>query len=484
MTAKQIPATTVLLLLTAAILPADPAGPCGRIFYLVETDNGVKVESTDLAQGAAAVLADPSIITLLIPFSPGSKSGDLSRPGDRGKPLAVRCSDGRISSSLIGPDGGVLRELPPYDTARAREVDLRVNVTAHDGSQWAYRIRGWDRVVTDSGPVLDMFAGRIPLGPGDYSITVETLAPRVRPDIAGRAQLALVDDWLTVEAVLPGGKRARLLLDLGATTSVLVSGVLPEGTEIAPYRMVEYSDEGRREFDAVVPGAGGLTGGLSGTVALQGVRIGDLVIDELEAVIIEQFPQKIAELGLDGIIGIDQLRRAGRLLIGPSPSAEGRLLTLGDSIGRLPPADHEIPFTEADNKLFFKGTVNGLEVNFILDSGAMQTSIDPTVAAKTSPPVISTGKAGVGAGIDGTPIEMKAAEAETLTVGSCRLADFPLLLAELDVLAGLGLAGNAGLLGADFIARFEQVEFDFEKQVMRLWERPKSGRPATPVTSG
>jgi hypothetical protein len=484
MSTKHVLAMTVLMLLTSVMLPAEPAGRCGRIFYLVETADGVKVESTDLDEGAATVLADPSIITLLIPFSPGSKSGDLSRTGDRGKPLAARCSDGRISSSLIGPDGGVLRDLPSYETALARDVDLRVNVTTHDGRQWACRIHGWDRVVADDGPVLDMFSGRIALEPGDYSITVETLAPQAEPDIAGQAPLVLVDDWLTVDAVLPGGKQARLLLDLGATTSVLVAGVLPEGTEIAPYRMVEYSDEGRREFDAVVPGAGGLAGGLTGTIVLQGVRIGDLVIDELEAVVIEQFPEKIAETGLDGIIGIDQLRRAGRLLIGPSPSDEGRLLTLGDRIGPLPPAGHEIPFTEADNKLFFKGAVNGLEVDFILDSGAMQTSIDPAAAAKTSPPVSATGKTGIGAGIDGTPIEMKEAQAETLTVGSCRLADFPLLLAELDVLTGLGLAGNAGLLGADFLARFERVEFDFEKQVMRLWEQPENGRPADPVTSG
>lgn len=469
--AMGIAALIIFSSFAAAIAAETPDG-CGRCFYLVETDGGVEVESTDLAQGTATVLADPSIITLLIPFSPGSKSGDLSRPDDRGKPLAVRCVDGRISSSLIGPGGAVLRELPSYETANAGKVDLRVNVTAHDGAQRVFRILRWDRVVADGGPVLDMFAGRIPLEPGDYSITVETLAPRVSPDIAGQAPLVLIEDWLTVDAVLPGGRRARLLLDLGATTSVLVSGVLPEGTEITPYRMVEYSDRGRREFDAVVPGAGGMAGGLSGTVALQEVRIGDLELDELQAVVIDQFPEKIAERGLDGIIGIDQLRRAGRLLIGPSPTDGGRLLTLGDRIGHLPPADHEIPYTEADNKLFFEGSVNGLDVDFILDSGAMQTSIDPAVAAKASPPITPTGKTGVGAGIDGTPIEMKEAEAEALTVGSCRLVNFPLLLAELDVLAGLGLAGNAGLLGADFLAGFERVEFDFEKQIMRLWKRP------------
>lgn len=466
---KSLLITAVMSLAAVVALAADLPGKTHRVFYLAEMDGKVSVESLVIAEGETTVLKDDRIISFIIPFAPGSKSGDLSSRSDRGRPISIRCRNGMIEASLRNPDGSLLRDLPAFELAEARQLDVRINITAHDGSQSAQRILGWETVVADHGPVLDMFAGRVPMNPGDYSIMIETLAAERHPDLKGVIPLVPIDHWLTADATLEGGRRVRLLLDLGATTSALDARALPAGTVVTPYQMVEYSDKGRLVSDAVVPGAGGMTSNISGTASLLSVGIGDLVLTELPVVVIEKFPEQIAEKGVDGILGIDQIRQAGRIVIGPASSGNGRVLRLGDSIGRLPPADHAIPFTEADNKLFFKGTVNEAPVDLILDSGALQSVLEPSIIGSVTTPLRETGTRHTGTGLDGTPIEMKEVEADELSIGDCRMEDFRLLLANLPVLATMGLTGEAGLLGADFFSRFERIEIDFTNKRMRLW---------------
>jgi len=471
MNSKLMLAAATMLLATLGTMVAKSTAGGGRAFYLAETDAGARVQSIDIAEGETKVLAGAPVISIIIPFTPGSKSGDLSGRDDRNRSVAIRCRNGRIEPMVIGPDGSVLRELPAFELAEARQVDMRINITTADGSRSAYRISRWDSVTADHGPVLDMFAGKIPLKPGGYSITTETLAAEELPDLSGAVPLVPIDHWLTADALLVDGRTVRLLLDLGATTSVIAAGALPEGTVVTPYRMVEYSDEGRQESDVVIPGAGGMTSNICGTASLAGVQIGDLVLEDLPAVVLEKFPEAISRKGLHGILGIDQLRRAGRLAIVPGMPG-GRRLLLGDRIGERPAPDHTVPFTEADNKLFVSGTVNGTPVDFILDSGAARSVIEPATAAAAPTPLRDAGLRSDAVGLDGTPIENREMVADRLVVGGCRLEEFPVMVSDLHVLSTIGLSGSAGLLGADFLSRFERVEIDFGARTMSLWELP------------
>ena len=122
----------------------------------------------------------------------------------------------------------------------------------------------------------------------------------------------------------------------------------------------------------------------------------------------------------------------------------------------------ELPVTMAGLRPVIKAQINGIDANFIVDSGAFYSLLSQAGAAqyklRLAPVPINLIVSGVGGG---------AADVSLTTVKVFTLAGFPLKNIEF-LVAGREFGGGAvGLLGQN-ILRAGDVEYDLAKRVIRL----------------
>ncbi|MHC5211809.1 MAG: aspartyl protease family protein [Planctomycetota bacterium] len=466
---------SILLTLAAAFFPfGAPLIPSDApVFVVVQRDGDLVVERRDVAPNETLLLectADSGVVDVILPPGTGG-SGSIATAGQGGT-IAVHFDGDGLQATRSTPDGKSWQG-PRVLLEDLRAYLIRVCLTAGDGKGWAFVISDYERVRRDDiGPVIDLFAGKVPLGPGAYSLYTDTVRLHTGEPVHGEAPLQR-SGHLFVEGTIPGGGTGTFVLDTGGAMTAMDRSMLPEGTEVTESQMVQYSQAGRELLKFAPGGAGGTVQGVNGHADLPELRFGELVFTDASVAVFDEFPQ-IFDRPVVGILGLDQLRRArcatlalsgeaGTLRLGPAPS-DAPSAAQGERID-------EMPFTLVNGHLMVRAAVNDTPVSLILDTGSPGLLLDD--AAATSAGVVTDAEQASDArGLDEAPLRLVPATAETATLGDTRIEAPTLRVGPLPVFDSMrGSGQNVGLLGNALLARFDRCEIDFAAGCVRLVSR-------------
>jgi hypothetical protein len=443
------------------LVPVVRRGPQGFTLGIETVEEG----------GAVALFTqgDSRVIAPIIPVGPGV-SGDIVKASETDV-LLLRCVDGVIRVMSTPPDGGVAEERMRGQAEDLTRYTLRVNIVAQDGEEAAFQLSN-GTVTPADGPVLNMFGGMVPLEAGDVVLTTQVSEPagdRV-PELEGSVELVSVGPYAGVPAILPGNREGRFILDLGASRSLVARTFLDQATPVEPMVAVEHSAQGVRELAGSAQAAGGKAQGVGSLAKVPWVRVGSQELEDFQPVVLDE-PFEVAGEAIQGILGLDVLRRAGRVVGNfgrPEGPAELRL-------GGEPLEDAmEIPLQEVRGLLFVEGRLGDLPVLFLLDSGARQ-SIIPEALARREGMAISQEAVDSLMGLDRNPIPFRGLQAPPLKVGGLELPNAGFITGPIPVLDALGIREDAAILGQPFFKALGTVEIDFEKGVLRVPGPSKSG---------
>jgi len=451
------------MLITLFLVSCQAADSGNSFFYLVETNSGIEIKSTTIPAGEMVTFNDPSIITFVLPFGIG-QSGDLVKRSEEKSPFTVLNTGEEFKVTIKKPDGSE-RALPPVKLADLATYDMRINVSGVKHKK-VFILNGYHDPTVDTGPVLDMFAGMIPMQKGDYSITTETERHQEIAHVYGSAPLEIVDGMLIVKGTLSNGTTGDFIVDLGAGTSGIFKDYLPEDAEITKLTAIEYSDKGTRELPGTMGGAGGNVESFLGSTVLSSLTVGDITFDDVSA--------NVVDGGLDigdrvtlGIIGLDLLQRADIIAFGYGDNPRLELLPKSEvTPGDIPP----IRFTIASDHIFIAAQLDGVDFPLVLDTGARGSIISREIANRAKL-IFEEGTGKQFKGLDGNPIPAQRTRIRKLTLDRAVFEKVPAHAANLEVLKTLGVSDQGGLLGADFLDRFNRIEVDFTTMTIRMWEK-------------
>lgn len=454
--------STRWLLAVALLIPARSDAQC-RVWRIEREAAVIRLASSLLADGQTEVLSpDGTTLVSVVVVTGEGQSADMVAPSTVSR-LITRCQDDTLRVLVQRSDQS------PREVMRLARQDLTrlrvgVHITGADGAKARWRIDGWERATTESGPVLDLFQGRVPIPANGHAIvTVVEGVPRGDDDtLSGSADMRWESGYplLTLHATRPW----RAVLDLGAATTIVRRDALGADITLRDATMRQVSSAGVETLSLSGDGAGGaMTGFQSAT--LPSVAFGSVRLTDLDVLVLNTLPS-VGGAPLDAILGLDVLRWAGRVRL--SRAGDSWTLALGrtlPSVGRE--ASAELALRNAGALVGVVAQVDGTESFLILDSGTPHTVLS-TGAARDARLISAPIRGPAPRGLDGRPLAMSEGTARTLTLGSVVLRDVAVRIADLPVLAKLGQE-HVGLLGGDVLSRFAVIEVDFVTERLRLW---------------
>ncbi len=99
-----------------------------NFFLIKEVRNEVHIEKVTLTEGQVQVFNDESLLSYVMVFSPGSKSGELIQQSQRVNGIVTQFSNSTIKVSILNKDG-TQREMPVIDLKDATNSVVRFNIT-------------------------------------------------------------------------------------------------------------------------------------------------------------------------------------------------------------------------------------------------------------------------------------------------------------------------------------------------------------------
>lgn len=125
-----------------------------------------------------------------------------------------------------------------------------------------------------------------------------------------------------------------------------------------------------------------------------------------------------------------------------------------------------------------KGKINGMEANFIIDTGASRSVFDPTVITRFVESPQFKKKPGLTAGVGGSDLDTSTFIIDTLTLGDIELHDYEAVALDLENIhetyQKLKLPAIDGIIGGDLLYRLKAT-LNYRLRKIRLTKpRPKS----------
>ena len=441
-------------------------------FFLIKEENKeVIIEKVELTEGQVQVFKDENLLSFVMIFPAGSKSGELIQKTQRIKGIVARYTKGKIKISILNIDGSQ-KEMPDIDIDKAINTNVKLSVTGANGYKKIYIIEKYDKIKEDDGPVLDMFAGKIPLNPGDYSFFIECFEAKESKFINGSTSYEIFHDWITIMCKMPDGKLARFVVDFGASTTVIPRKLLSANAKVSGLKMVEYSANGKKTSDAVMPGASGTVDNIAGITILDEFSFGNIVLTDFKVTVLNKFPKVFNDLGIKGILGRDILKETDLIEINNLNNENPeKNIVFTKKEKKFFDATYEIPFKIAGGYLFMDGKINNNKVSFLFDSGSGNSWISSDFLKENYIPYkIIEQNNKTTYGLDGKGIEYKSIEVENIQIGHVNYNNMQFEMGKIFVLENLGIINNAGLLGMNFLFNYKKIVFDFRKNVVLLWE--------------
>lgn len=106
-----------------------------------------------------------------------------------------------------------------------------------------------------------------------------------------------------------------------------------------------------------------------------------------------------------------------------------------------------------------KGKINGLEANFLIDTGASRSVFDPTVITRFIENPKFEKKEGITAGVGGNDLESSTFIINTLSFGDIEIKDYEAVALDLEnvheTYQKLGLPAIDGIIGGDLLYRLK-----------------------------
>jgi hypothetical protein len=483
-------APAVLALLGGLHLTAPALGADCPLFVLQRDGTGYRIARQTVPEGGARLLdsnPDTGIIAAILPPAPGGSGSVESLAG--GRTIQAACNGREIRLAITLPDGKTHQ--PPGRTLDdLSRYDVRVSVTSAEGARAAFRISRYSAVDRDEiAPVLDPFAGAVPLQEHDYVVFTQTFRHRAGAGVTGQTAVAYDGQYLVTRGAVTGGPEGDFLIDLAAGTSVLTRTALPAGTAIEEASMTEYSTKGVRKLAYSVQGATGDVSGFLGLARLPGLQLGSLRLPAAKVPVMEELP-RIGGREIAGILGTDLLFEADRIVLRYGPDGLLRLASTDDAEapGRGAARDGkalQVPFSLVDGKVFLKGRVKDLTVHFILDTGSPTNLLDRRAADALGLELDGDSGRTV-RGLDGEGTLVRRSILPELVLGEATFREIPVETGDLVVLQAIRHGQYPGLIGNAFLSRFRQVELDLEQGVMRLEPvpDPEAAPASRPGSSG
>lgn len=440
------------------------AGAQACPLYVLERSEGVfEVRREEVADGEALVYTQgPRFIGLILPWSAGV-SGNVVQASAGPTATAVRCAAGTLRVT-IQSQGAAPRVLPDVEAASLRRYRIRVNVFPHRGSPSVFIITPNGAVSRDTlGPPTDMFRGQVPLGEGDVSITTEVRDAVTNSAVTGSADLRREGPYFVAALTAAGGGSGDVIVDLGASRTVITRAMLPPGIIPRPLVAVEYGPGGQRERAGTTEALGGEVGGIS-AAQIPSLEMGTLRFSDASVHVIDTLPT-IAGLTLGGVIGTDLLGQAPITRLESTP-AGGRVLL--DTMSTDAVAVLQLPFTQVGGLIVLTARAGEHRIPLILDTGARSTLLSPS-AARALQLTPSTTR-DTFRGLDGREIEAWRTTIPRLDFGSGHIDSLVANVASLAVLERMGVP-DGGLLGQNIWERFAALEIDWRQQVVRFYAR-------------
>ena len=439
----------------------------GYVFALRKTDAGLTIEKVDLVEGQVQVFMctpQAGYIDIVLPVAPGG-SGNVARLADQAT-LIARYADGAVQVTTRLANGKEWKR-PPRQLDDLRDCDIRVSVTGHDGTKQAFVIAGYEEVLEDTiGPVIDMFAGAVPLQPGDYVVCTDTYRSRIDSPVYGQAPVEY-SEYLFVRGRLADGTEGEFALDLGAAETVVAKAFVPGDVTIAESSVAQYSPAGKKLLSYEPEGATGKVQTFVGHATLPTLQFGGLKFADASVAVIEDLPT-LAGHQVVGILGMDLLRRAEVLSLGlPGAGANTPFVRLARQADPAGGEAIELPFATVNTHTFIKSEVNGIPVALLFDTGSPDCVLDGP-AAQAAGVAIKSDRPDAG-GLDKGAVRVAAATVKKLRLGDRDFADVDVSVSSLPIFANLRVNDQSvGLIGNTLLAKFSRLDLDFGRRVVRL----------------
>jgi len=441
-----------------------------NFFLIKEQNNEVVIDKVILQENETKVIKDEGIISYIMVFNPGSKSGEVIKKEDRATAIIATFSNEVVKVSILRNDGSQ-KQMPDIDVKQALEQNARLNITGANGYKKAYLIENYKTVNEDYGPIIDVFAGKFPLNNGDYSLLSESLEGKIKNVIVGKAPYKIVRDWVTVDCLLPNGEIGCFVVDFGATSSVMAEEHLPENIEIQTFKIVEYSDNGVKESNAIVAGATGMVDNILGKANFPEISFGDISLKDIGITIVKNFPEVFKEFNIMGIIGMDMLRNTDVIYLNNLNKDTKHEIIFAAKNSKFNNASYAIPYSLAGGHLFIEGSIQGEAISFLLDTGAGKSGIGNTYVKnkKISYDIISDNK-NILIGLDGIGSEYKIVKIKDIRIKELKIKELEFLLSDTFIFSNMGLQNDGALLGMNFLYQYNKVAFDLKSNELLIWK--------------
>lgn len=433
------------------------------LIVVKEQDNGVVFEKIFIAEGQIEVIADPSVISIILPLSEGT-AANIAKYSDRDGVIIVKNNNGQMSITFRSSNGKE-KGYPSVSYDDLKTFQTRVNIINGKGYKQAFIIDNYDIIKEDDGPVIDLFRGMIPLEANDYSITLETKINNPSKLLTGSFPFVKIDSWIVAEAKLPNGKTGRFIIDTGASGSlVLKESALPENTKVSELKAVSYSGEGSTEKEGQMQGGTGVVEdeNFLGVAQLSSFGLGDIHLSDLRTSVLKELPEFLQKHNIIGIVGIEILKQAKIIRIENINKGKGIVKFISQENKQSDSFNHHFSLNTAGNLLFLKGAIQEVSIDYLIDIGARRSMIGSSIVTDNNISYsILDENAGI-VGIDGKGSDAIEGEIPEIKLENDLFKEVPFLIgSDLFITKTIGLEKSGVILGMSFFSQFSTMEIDF-----------------------
>lgn len=461
----------ITILITSSIHPQSNSDAGCNCFLLVEQNNNLTIEKIFVDNNNVEVVINKNVVTAILSWGKGM-SGDMIKKENREGSFIIQCKDGVLKVKHRSKDGSE-KSLPDVNITELKKLDIRLNVTGGNGLKKAFVIKNYNTVINDDGPVLDMFGGKIPVNDGDYLITTETKSQiKVNHKIQGSIEYEIIDNWIIVPVYFENNQKSNFILDLAATSTVINKNILPAEIEINKVEMITYNSSTNDTSRSSMQGATGVLDQdiFLGKAIIPVLRLGTIDVVYTNVSVLKSFPQKLEELGIVGILGLDILEQSSKIKILGVNNNGTKTIILNNENNHTSP-NFSLSIKKAGGIFFTNGFINSHQIEFVVDLGARETILSKTIYDKMNDQTFTVNnKNKTITGIDGQPSNAFVISVPELQLSNYKFENQQVVVSDIAALQSYGLQNTSALLGMNFFNRFNAIEIDFNNKTLNLWQ--------------